>query len=273
MEQKSRRRHNPLRFYLVFAATIAMLAALHAYFHFEVPPYETEQKIVAIQKEIPEEAILPEEEEILPEEKETSSTEQPEDTPVPINLHRGSPMWSYQECFPDSQATQLSAAILNGIYPTQSRDELALYLHRHQLVDISHSPFYTIDELHHSMPYLVPKAQQLLNTIAINFLDTLQQKGLPLHRPIVSSVLRTAEDVQQLQHGNKNATTNSCHCYGTTIDITYHRFQPLENIHQTTRYNEDLKLALAEVLYDLRQQGRCYVKYESKQACFHLTVR
>ncbi|MCR4613066.1 MAG: DUF5715 family protein [Bacteroidaceae bacterium] len=271
MEQKTRRRHNPLRFYLVFAATIAMLAALHAYFHFEVPPYKTEQKIVATQ-----EAILPKEEENLPEEEiivDTPSTEQPEETSIPINLHRGSPVWSYQECFPDSQATQLSAAILNGISPTQSRDELALYLHRHQLVDISHSPFYAIDDLHHSMPYLVPKAQQLLNTIAINYLDTLRQKGLPLHRPIVSSVLRTAEDVQQLQHGNKNATTNSCHCYGTTIDITYHRFQPLENIHQTTRYDDDLKLALAEVLYDLRQQGRCYVKYESKQACFHLTVR
>ena len=264
MKPKARRRHNPLRFYFVFAATIALLAALHAYFHFEVPPYLTEQKTENAQ-----------EENIMPEDEITADpSEQPEEIPTPIISHRSvSPVWSYNECFPDSQATQLSAALLNGISPTQSRDELTLYLHRHQLVDITHSPFYAIDDLHHSMPYLVPKAQQLLNTIAINFLDSLHQKGLPLHRPIVSSVLRTADDVGRLQKGNQNATTNSCHCYGTTIDITYHRFQPLENVHQTTRYDEDLKLALAEVLYDLRQQGCCYVKYESKQACFHLTVR
>ena len=261
MKPKERRRRSSLRFYLVFAATVALLTALHAYFHFEVPPYETRLKMEAMQ------------EESIPDEDITLQEELPEMIPAPISIRRGSRVWSYNECFPDSQSTQLSAAILNGISPTQSREELNLYLHRHQLVDISHSPFYAIDELHHSMPYLVPKAQQLLNTIAVNFLDSLQQKGLPLHRPIVSSVLRTADDVQQLQHGNKNATTNSCHCYGTTIDITYHRFQPLENVHQTTRYDDDLKLTLAEVLYDLRQQDRCYVKYESKQACFHLTVR
>ena len=125
------------------------------------------------------------------------------------------------------------------------------------------------------MPYLVPKAQQLLNTIAINFLDSLHRKGLPLHRPIVSSVLRTVDDVARLQQGNKNATTNSCHSYGTTIDITYHRFQPLSSStrHNVTRYDDELKYVLAQVLFDLRRQGRCYVKYEHKQACFHLTVR
>ncbi|MBQ2002670.1 MAG: hypothetical protein II240_05185 [Bacteroidaceae bacterium] len=39
------------------------------------------------------------------------------------------------------------------------------------------------------------------------------------------------------------------------------------------RYNERMKKILAQVLLDLRMQGKCYVKHERMQACFHLTVR
>jgi prophage antirepressor-like protein len=34
-----------------------------------------------------------------------------------------------------------------------------------------------------------------------------------------------------------------------------------------------LKWVLSEVLRDFREAGRCYVKYEVKQGCFHLTTR
>ena len=37
--------------------------------------------------------------------------------------------------------------------------------------------------------------------------------------------------------------------------------------------NDTLKWILSEVLHDLRQQGKCYVKYEVKQGCFHITAR
>jgi hypothetical protein len=37
--------------------------------------------------------------------------------------------------------------------------------------------------------------------------------------------------------------------------------------------NDTLKFVLSEVLRDLREQGRCYIKYEVKQGCFHMTVR
>jgi len=30
---------------------------------------------------------------------------------------------------------------------------------------------------------------------------------------------------------------------------------------------------LSEVLNDMRQNKRCYVKYEVKQGCYHITVR
>ena len=94
---------------------------------------------------------------------------------------------------------------------------------------------------------------------------------------MVTSVLRTTDDVSSLQRGNKNATTNSCHCYGTTVDIAYNRFLPLGNGYDPNisllRWNEPMKRILSEVLFDLRNNSKCYVKYERKQGCFHLTCR
>ena len=180
-------------------------------------------------------------------------------------------VWSYPACFPDSNALQLSAARLNGVAPMNSRNEVLASTARQQLSNISSSPYYVMDDLTHSMPYLVPKAQRLLNTIGINFVDSLHSKGMTLHLPIVTSVLRTTDDIRRLQHGNSNSVTNSCHCYGTTIDITYNRFMPIDGT-TPTRFDDNLKKVLAEVLFDLRANGRCYVKYERKQACFHLTI-
>lgn len=180
-------------------------------------------------------------------------------------------MWSYPDCFPDSNATQLRAAVENGVTPKTTREELLDDVRANRLTDISSSPYYCLEELTHSVPYLVPKAQMLVNTIGVNFIDSLHSKGLPLHLPVVTSVTRTDEDIRGLQRGNANSVSNSCHSYGTTVDITYNRFVPLGG-GEPTRYDETLKKVLAEVLFDLRARGRCYVKYEKRQACFHLTV-
>jgi hypothetical protein len=185
---------------------------------------------------------------------------------------------SYSRCFPDSNYLQIQAACQNGVKPQESRDKVRQLVNDNALVNITNSPYYYVEHLSHSMPYLVPKAQHLLNTIGMNFVDSLCAKGLPPHIIMVTSVLRTAEDVSRLQHGNPNAVTNSCHCYGTTIDISYVRFMPIQpdfngSIPELTRYEEKLKMVLSEVLYDLRQREMCYIKYEKKQGCFHLTVR
>lgn len=193
------------------------------------------------------------------------------------NGHRLIGVHSWIECFPDSQQLQLDAAIKNGIPPCNSRAEVDKYIKTYKLVNISNSPFYLVDDLKHSMPYLVPKAQQLLNTISLNFIDSLNVKGIAPHMLMITSALRTTDDVTSLQRGNRNATTNSCHCYGTTIDITYNRFVPMIGKYDPNKellmWDLKMKQALAEVLRDLRDQEKCYVKYEYKQACFHLTVR
>ena len=185
---------------------------------------------------------------------------------------------SYSKCFPDSNYLQIQSAHKNGVRPQQSRTDVQQLVNTNALVNITNSPYYYVEHLSHSMPYLVPKAQHLLNTIGMNFVDSLCAKGLTPHIIMVTSVLRTADDVERLQHGNPNAVSNSCHCYGTTIDISYNRFMPIQTdfngkTPEPTRFEEKLKMVLSEVLYDLRQREMCYIKYEKKQGCFHLTVR
>ena len=65
-----------------------------------------------------------------------------------------------------------------------------------------------------------------------------------------------------------NASTNSAHVYGTTFDIAYARYEDGKKEEV-----DKLKSVLAEVLQDLRKEKRCYVRYEIKQGCFHITVR
>ena len=188
-----------------------------------------------------------------------------------------SKVWSFVQCFNDSNDIQLKAAEANGIGPLRCRAEIDGFLSRLKLINITGSPYYEIDELTHSVPYLVPRAYVLLNSIGLAFMDSLEAKGMAPHKIFITSVMRTQEDVRDLQKGNINSTTNSCHCYGTTVDITYNRFIPVlpdgSGIDHPVRWDAQLKMVLAEVLYDMRERGLCYVKYERRQACFHLTVR
>lgn len=251
------------KFITTFAVVMGLFASVRHIFSIEVPlqvaPPPTEKPIIATVEENP----FEKQEDLEPFKVEGNKR------------IRG--VWSYSDCFPDVQDIQIEAAQKYGITPVSNREEAEVLVQQHKLVNITHSPFYAVDKLTHSIPYLVPRAQHLLNTICLNFIDSCQTKGVPPHLPIVTSVLRTTDDVSNLQRGNKNATTNSCHCYGTTVDIAYNKFMPLTETYQPNtpllRWNEPMKQILSEVLYDLRQQGKCYIKYEKKQGCFHLTVR
>lgn len=181
---------------------------------------------------------------------------------------------SYRNTFPDNNDVQLSSAISHGIKPLASRDEKDAV--SHNLVFMDSNPYYDVDKLTSSIPYLVPDAAVLVNDIGRAFLDSLQIKGIPLHKIIVTSVLRTKADINRLRKGNVNATENSCHLYGTTVDICYNRFVTVEDPDGPERRkvrNDSLKWVLSEVLRDFRKNDRCHIKYEVKQGCFHLTLK
>ena len=181
--------------------------------------------------------------------------------------HRIRGVGDYSRCFPDSQAVQIVSASRWGVKPVKNRADAER--RKQELVYVGESPYYHVDRLTSSIPYLVPRAAVLLQDIGQAFYDSLYVKGIPFHQLIVTSVLRSMEDVARLRRINGNATEQSCHLYGTTIDICYNRYQP---IGREVR-NDSLKYVLSEVLRDKRREGRCHIKYERKQGCFHMTVR
>ena len=181
---------------------------------------------------------------------------------------------SYKRSFPDLNDKHLEVAKAVGIRPLEDREEAESM--KEQLTHITDNEFYVVDSLTHSIPYLVPRASALLDTIGSNFLDSLAAKGLNPNQVIVTSVLRTQSDVKRLRRRNGNASANSAHCFGATFDVSWKRFKkvededgrPLQDVGSDT-----LKLVLSEVLRDLRQAEKCYIKYELKQGCFHITAR
>ena len=188
--------------------------------------------------------------------------------------HRILSVPSFKTCFPDTNDLQLTAAERWGVTPVKNRADAEA--RKKELVYIAASPYYHVDPLRQSIPYLVPRAAVLLQDIGQAFFDSLYVKGVPLHRFIVTSVLRTEEDVARLRRFNGNATEKSCHLYGTTFDICYNRYKTVEDpdgLRRREVRNDSLKYVLSEVLRDMREQGRCYIKYEVKQGCYHMTVR
>lgn len=131
---------------------------------------------------------------------------------------------------------------------------------------------YLIAPATHSHPYLVPEAAQLLKDIGRGFQRRLSSEGYHPHMVVVTSVLRTKSDVKQLQKVNNVAVSNSAHLNGTTFDISYARYAPWLGRGKAPTRNE-LALALGETLQELRDQGRCCVKYEHSTNCYHITVR
>lgn len=181
---------------------------------------------------------------------------------------------SYSKAFPDSNDVQYAVATRLGVSSVRDRDEAEK--RKSELVYMAASPYYHVDPLRNSIPYLVPRAAVLLNDIGRNYFDSLYVKHIPLHQFIVTSVMRSQDDLEKLKQINHNVSDNSCHLYGTTFDIGYNRYKTVEDPDGPQRRlvrDDTLKWVLSEVLRDLREQGRCYVKYEKKQSCFHVTVR
>ena len=176
---------------------------------------------------------------------------------------------SYPKEFGDVNEVHLQKAKAVGLskIPT-SRDDIDT---RH-LVRIEDNEYFVVDDLRYSVPYLTRGAAAELQRIAKAFSDSLASKKFPTYQLVVSSVLRTEEDVTRLRKsGNPNASDNSAHCYGTTFDITYTRYNREEETDEFMQPFELTKV-LAEVLRDEKKAGRVLVKYEKKEHCFHITA-
>lgn len=180
------------------------------------------------------------------------------------------PRLAYSRLFADLNEKHIELAKRVGLSAIpQTRSDVEHM--KKDLVKIEDNEYYIVDELRYSMPYLTPGAAEELMTIAKAFSDSLESKQLLDYKLIVSSVLRTEEDVTRLRKsGNPNASNNSAHCYGTTFDITYVRYHSDDETEAFMQPYELTKV-LGEVLRDQKNATRCLVKYERSEHCFHIT--
>lgn len=200
--------------------------------------------------------------------------------PSPVNsvIKRIFPNWnveysgteiSYAEDFNDLNARQLAAARKLGLKEVpQKRSDIDY----DQLTKVSTCKNFRVAKLTHSVPYLVPAAAEELDVIGQAFRDKLSEEGMPGYSIVVTSVLRTKDDVERLRKTNSNATSNSAHCYATTFDIAWNNFDKV-GLDVRAVENEELKAVLGAVLKEERAAGRIYVKHEVNQKCFHITCR
>ena len=179
---------------------------------------------------------------------------------------------NYNREFNDFNNLHMEEALKNGLTPLETRadtiNQLDMLVRLPDELDL-----YKQYDITHSIPYVVSSAAKLLIDIAQNFRDSLYSKEMPLYKIYLTSITRTDEDIKRLSKRNINASDNSAHRYGTTMDISWKRFDKLD-LHNPEDVSPDrLKLVLGEVLFDLKNDERCYVKHERRQACFHITVR
>lgn len=186
-----------------------------------------------------------------------------------IKLRLNYPGGTLRELFNDSNKYHYAVAEERGIEP-MTDNELSLPM-KTELVRVHSTEYYMLDDLRHSYPFLTSGAHELLDEIGKRFHDTLQNRGGGPYRLKVTSLLRTRKSVNKLRRVNRASVDSSAHLFGTTFDISFTNF-PYDggNPHRT---QEDLKNLLAEILYNLRQEEKCYVIYEHKPGCFHITAR
>ena len=174
-----------------------------------------------------------------------------------------------KEIFNDTNDVHLPAAQRHGIHPIEGLSNT--YTLGRPLVRLGTCDAYVVDSMWFSLPYLVPRAARLLHDIGQDFRDTVKARGGKEYRIHLTSALRTDHGVRRLKRRNRAATEQSCHRYGTTFDVSWTKFDCRDSSYVVSL--EDLKNILAEIIYEKRQQGRCYAIYEHRQGCFHITVR
>lgn len=182
---------------------------------------------------------------------------------------------NFSKEFNDLNDTQLAVAQAIGVPPVADRE--AAEKIKSKLVRLEDTDTYVIDSLTYSIPYLIPSAKSLLDDIGRVFQDSLSSKGLNPYRLVVTSVLRTEDDVARLRKGNINATEVSTHSYGTTFDLSYWRYVKVPDLRGRPYEDvppEYLRAVLSQVLKDFHDTpNTCFVKYERQQNCFHVTVK
>ena len=131
---------------------------------------------------------------------------------------------------------------------------------------------YGVSHLTYSLPYVNEKSADFLELLGKRMKESFEENGISHYRFMLTSVLRTEKDQRLLQKVNANAALKETpHYFGTTFDISQTRF--MMGSSSEAKYSYRLRNILARELIRLQEEGLCYVIIESREKCFHVTVK
>jgi len=159
-----------------------------------------------------------------------------------------------------------------GIIKCKDESEVMERVSAGKLVKISDGKGYNVGELSHSYPYLTKAAKDLLTEICERFREKISDTRLSGTRFKITSLTRTTEKLNNLRGVNSNASMNSPHLYGNAFDISYIRFST-RKLFVTNCDEKYLMEALAEVIWQLKKEKKCWATFERQQNCFHVVAR
>ncbi len=163
-------------------------------------------------------------------------------------------------------------AKLKGIKVCKDGKEINSRISEGKLVKVKSGNGYLVDRMTYSYPYVTKDTRILIDEISRRFRGKTLQKGLKGSRFIITSMTRKSENVKILRKKNLNASLNSPHLYGNAFDISYKRILARKWV-LTNCDKKYLKEALAEVIWELRCEKKCWATYEKGQSCFHVVCR
>jgi len=165
-----------------------------------------------------------------------------------------------------------AAAKLRGIKVCKDENELKRRISEGNLVKVRSGNNYTVEKMTFSYPCVTRDSKILLDEISRRLREKTSQKGLNGVRFFITSMTRKTINVRSLRRYNRNASTNSPHLYGNAFDISYKRFIVRKWV-LTNCDKKFLKEALAEVIWQLRAENKCWATYEKVQNCYHVVSR
>jgi len=165
-----------------------------------------------------------------------------------------------------------SSASAKGIERCSNARDIGIRVLKGQLTRVKGNRLYKIETMTHSYPYLTRDGKRLLREIGRRFREKTKKDGLKGSKFIVTSMTRTTEKIKGLGKTNMNASDNSPHLNGNAFDISYARFSIMKfRVNECDKWY--MKEALAEVIWQLRQEKKCWATYERQQGCFHIVAR
>ncbi len=178
----------------------------------------------------------------------------------------------YSKKLTDKVPDYIAYSSARGIKKCKDESELLALAKKGYLFEIESNKGYIVQELSHSYPYLTKSAESLVKEISKRFQKKISGTRLKGSKFKITSMTRTTEKLKKLRGVNSNASLNSPHQYGNAFDISYIKFSS-RKLFLTNCDDKYLMEALAEVIWQLRKEKKCWATFERQQNCFHVVAR